>query len=365
MARIPDNGGLLWPRHEGFLTAEKDPFTPSTPTTVTCWRWFGTEAWSVALPTADISGGPQTAWRGRDLSLSPDGHILAVACAGGRRIRVITWRDGERIGECAISIPPQPARYQVAAVNDGRALLWQANTPTSPIFLINGAQYQRTVHRSALAAASAGYARVITQDGHRLIGYQPYASKDSYRLECANVELVDGRPAVLPYFTLKRLHHPFIFDGAIVDAHGASFRKRADMTAADQWTVLPDAGLFPDCAVQGNGSARRVVQPAEERNWCIPQVPSAWGIGISENGRFAVTYAAGATQLPRALTRFSNSPTLAEWTGILFAPRTIRLYTQPGRQLATMTLSGVQASIRQAYLSPDGKHLLLHAVNAR
>jgi recombinational DNA repair ATPase RecF len=47
------------------------------------------------------------------------------------------------------------------------------------------------------------------------------------------------------------------------------------------------------------------------------------------------------------------------------APRTIRLYTQPGRQLATMTLSGVQASIRQAYLSPDGKHLLLHAVNAR
>lgn len=358
VARIPADG-LLWSRQEGFLTTADDPASASMPTKVTCWRWSGPEAWSVTLPKADLTGWSKAgAWNGREFSLSPDGDTLACACADGQRVRVITWRDGLRVGEYALRLSAQPAMFRVLALDDGQALFWQAKTLNSPVLLINGNQCLVMAHRSTLPITTA-YERSFTPDGHWLVGYAQTGRK-TYTLESANLEMVGSRPILFPYFKLKHIQHPYLFSGAIVDSTGASFRKRADMTAPDNWSIAPDAGLFPDCAVQRKGAMLRITRPVEDQHWYLSNVPPAWGIGVSRDGRFAVTYPTAPSHVPPLLTGLLHARALAEPTSLLCAARVFNLYTTPGRLVASMKLSGVQTSIRQAFLSPDGEHMLLN-----
>jgi len=376
---FPARGEQLWVRAEGFFTAADDAFAMRLPSKVTCWRWYGTEAWTLRLPKPDLTGWRldtvEKDWNGRAFSVAPGGVWSAVAWADGPRVRVITWHKGQVKGRLTFPVSADGpftgrAAFRVMALDDGRAALWLASAPVSPILVIEGNRMLATAeHRSKLTMERGiVYERVLSPDMRRLIGFKrPWisAQRDGVSvtppdMECASLELTRTELTVYQHYTITHVNQPILFNGAVVGGNGAVFRQRGEADAPDGWTVAAGVEPQPDCAVQYKDTSARVIAPASMQDWGVPRARQSWRVAISEGGRFALAYDASAHRSAGLSNRFSTWEVL---TSVLFTPRRLNLYERPGRLIRAMKLPNSRQTVRSAYLSPDAARVLMRVVD--
>lgn len=376
VSSFPARGDQLWVRSGGFFTAADDVFAKRDASKVTCWRWYGNEAWSVRLPKPDLTGWSlppsDRGWNGRAFSVAPQGQRMALAYADGRQVQVVSWLKGHVEGRLTLPVSPRGpitgrAAFSIQAQDDGRVLLWLTSAPVSPVLLIQGNAVLATAeHRSKLVVESGtGYARTVSPDMHWMIGYKqaisPGVKPAPPELECATLERTKTGLIVYPYYTVPRIKGPVLFNGAIVSGNGTIYRRRSEVSAPDGWSIARELEPQPECAVQYKGASARVLWPASIKSWGTPNLRKSWRMAISEGGRYAVTYDAS----PRRSTGIlANRPSAwSEFISVLFTPRHVNLYARPGKLLKAMTLPGSRETIQSAYLSPDGAYLLLRALD--
>ena len=380
VSSFPARGEQLWVRSGGFFTAADDVFAERDASKVTCWRWYGNEAWSVRLPKPDLTGWrlspSDQEWNGRAFSVAPQGQRVALAYADGRQVQVVSWEDSRVQGRLKLPVSPQGpvtgrAAFSIQALDNGQVLLWLTSAPVSPVLLIHGNKVLAAAeHRSKLAVESgAGYARTVSPDMGWLIGYKRPGDQAAGKsvpmkppeLECATLERTKTGLTVYPYYTVPRIKNPVLFNGAIVSTNGTIYRRRSEIDAPDGWKIARELEPQPECAVQYKGTSARVLRPTAGTAWGIPHLGESWRVAISQGGRYAVAYDAS----PRRSTGIlANRPSAwGEFISILFTPRHVNLYTPPGKLLRAMKLPGSRETIQSAYLSPDGTYLLLRVLD--
>jgi len=376
VSSFPVRGEQLWVRSGGFFTVLDDAFATRESCKVICWRWYGNEAWTVRLPKPDLTGwqlsSTDTDWNGRAFSVAPRGQWVALAYADGRQVQVVSWLDGRVQGRLKLPVSPRGqltgrSAFNIQTRDDGQVLLWLTSAPVSPVLLIKGNKVLMAAeHRSRLVVeAGAQYARMVSPDLGWMVGSKRSSGLkiklSPPELECATLERTHAGLAVYPYYTIPHIKYPVLFNGAIVSENGAIYRRRGEIESPDGWSIATDHDPQPDCVLQYNETSARVLMPAKIQSWGIPHLQPSWRVAISEGGRYALAYDASSL---RSTGILADRPSAwSELFSILFTPRHMDLYAQPGKLLKAMTLPGSRETVQSAHLSPDGTHLLLRVAD--
>jgi len=219
-------------------------------------RWRVTVPWPSLLPDK-IDRDDFMPWR--DLALSPDGHLLAMALPDKKHeVRVLSWRDGRLLGD--VHLPWSPGGfYNLQATESGRVWLMQF-VGSLRLWAIDGTQIADGAYPAKILGRLSPYGRrylySLSPDGTILLGGNPRQRLYDY----ATVQVIGKRVVVTSRSTgtISGLTPNWYPNGWVVGDNGEILGPNGMIHGPDGWQ---------NYALQYN--ARPVLQMRSHQTNCV------------------------------------------------------------------------------------------------
>ncbi|HEY3415931.1 MAG TPA: hypothetical protein VGM23_03510, partial [Armatimonadota bacterium] len=341
----------------------------SVPATITLLGWDGLPRWRVSTRVDNVRYivmsymrppyYPEGAYaadlspdRAQQATLSPDGHVFALARLAGGVWQVESWRDGHPLGRARLDRPAGGYFPMVQATNGGRLWVYQSRGSID-LLAIDGAR----VSRGRYLSGASPWQLSIAPDGARLLCVVPGA------VEYATLLVRGGRVMATRRYTRQKSDqdyawldtmHALGLQGQLLGPDGMIHGPQGWQTAAP-YTFGQVSFALQQRSARDTVRVRLYRLPPAQP-WVVPLNPQRMINGChTSTDRGAVVFREQGARLPRMLAPLQHlgaiSNVLARWP----SPRLV-LYTAPGTLRAVLPITD---RVERFALSPDSHRLAI------